>query len=241
MGSCSNTHQCFSFSINRLITDRKLDWRWAAGKGGGVNSVTDLAWSWGGEKGGCPSCQRWEQRGGWGGATADMLSFTGRRAGWASAEEGSRGTPSGSCGASPWPRRSSGWSPPVWRRPPGCTGSWRWSPARSPTTGGQRQSLPATAAQPRWRPTTPYLVCVVWTGDQQEDPGEGVLGGIGDLSGFRTSGKTKISRNYIRLIDKDFVDHRYRSGLLQDCTWWAEIPQSNMDGKVANLTELKTK
>lgn len=31
-----------------------------------------------------------------------------------------------------------------------------------------------------------YLICVVWTGDQQEDPGEGVLGGIGDLSGFRT-------------------------------------------------------
>uniref|UniRef100_A0A3Q3B6P0 Transitional endoplasmic reticulum ATPase n=1 Tax=Kryptolebias marmoratus TaxID=37003 RepID=A0A3Q3B6P0_KRYMA len=30
------------------------------------------------------------------------------RAGWASGEEGSRGTPSGSCGASLWPKRSSG-------------------------------------------------------------------------------------------------------------------------------------
>lgn len=46
-----------------------------------------------------------------------------------------------------------------------------------------RSNNPSVAA--RWWKEC-YLVCVVWTGDQQEDPGEGVLGGIGDLSGFRT-------------------------------------------------------
>lgn len=30
-----------------------------------------------------------------------------------------------------------------------------------------------------------YLVGIVGTGDQQEDPGEGVLGWIGDLPGLR--------------------------------------------------------
>lgn len=29
-----------------------------------------------------------------------------------------------------------------------------------------------------------YLIGVVWTGDQQEDPGEGVLGGVGNLPGL---------------------------------------------------------
>lgn len=40
-----------------------------------------------------------------------------------------------------------------------------------------------------------YLVGVVGTGHQQEDPGEGVLGGVGDLSGFRTWVKiVKVSK-----------------------------------------------
>lgn len=49
------------------------------------------------------------------------------------------------------------------------------------------------------------LVGVVGAGDQHEDPGEGVLGGIGNLPGLRA--------------------------------WWTEVPQSDVDGKVANLTE----
>lgn len=59
-------------------------------------------------------------------------SSTGRRAGWVSGEEGSRGTPSGSCGACPLPTQSSGWNPPGWRRPPAGTVSSRWSQATSP-------------------------------------------------------------------------------------------------------------
>lgn len=94
------------------------------------------------------------------------------------------------------------------------------------------------------RQNTRYLICIVWTGHQQEDPGEGVLGGVGDLSGFRTWGK-KVNAK---------ITYRYsapkptlwsliiwvRTGVcVCVCTWWAEIPQSNVDGKVAHLAELR--
>ena len=59
----------------------------------------------------------------WAGRAERRASSTGWRAGWVSGEEGSHGTPSGSCGASPWPTLSSGWSPPWWRRPLEGTGS----------------------------------------------------------------------------------------------------------------------
>lgn len=49
------------------------------------------------------------------------------------------------------------------------------------------------------------LIGVVGAGDQQEDPGEGVLGWIWNLPGLGA--------------------------------WWTEVPKSNVDGKVADLTE----
>lgn len=49
------------------------------------------------------------------------------------------------------------------------------------------------------------LIGVVGAGDQQENPGEGVLGWIGNLPGLGT--------------------------------WRTEVPESNVDGKVPDLTE----
>lgn len=53
-----------------------------------------------------------------------------------------------------------------------------------------------------------YLVRIVGTGHQQEDPGEGVLGGVGDLSGFRTWVKIvqeSKCENDIQLLNQHFV------------------------------------
>lgn len=64
-----------------------------------------------------------------------------------------------------------------------------------------RQTLShQSEAQPRTQ-----LVSVIRTGDEQEDPGEGVFSRIRDLPRLRS--------------------------------WWPEISQGNMDGKVSNLTK----
>lgn len=89
---------------------------------------------------------------------------------------------------------------------------------------------------------TRYLICIVWTGHQQEDPGEGVLGGVGDLPGFRAWVKIVKERKYknaVQMLNQHIVQWLFGPGLLYVGTWWAEIPQSNVDGKVANLAELR--
>lgn len=45
-----------------------------------------------------------------------------------------------------------------------------------------------------------YLIGVVWAGDQQEDPCEGVLGWIGDLPGLRAWVKVTKEREFQRKL-----------------------------------------
>lgn len=89
-------------------------------------------------------------------------SSTGWKAGWVSGEEGNRGTPSGSCGASPWPTQSSGWSPPRWRRPPAGTGSSEWSRATSPAAGGGGRKMWTQVRTSRWQQHSSAMNVYFW-------------------------------------------------------------------------------
>lgn len=107
---------------------------------------------------------------------------------------------------------------------------------REAEPGAQLQESQVSASAPEYTTRTEhtlYLVCIVWTGHQQEDPGEGVLGRVGDLSGFRTCVKTVKERKCRKGSSQS------KTLMIGVRTWWAEIPQSNMDGKVANLAELR--